>query len=150
MQNQIGLRPVPLATEPAALAGKFHQLPDGSMGKVRSFLTENPTLANAPGKVRKLISENTVLVLGRRACCMCHVVKRLLLSLGVNPSVYDLPEEEEHQVADELRSEFGDLKGGLPLVFIGGRLLGGLDSLMAAHISGELVPILKQAGALWL
>jgi hypothetical protein len=25
-----------------------------------------------------------------------------------------------------------------------------LDTLMAAHISGELVPILKEAGALWL
>ncbi|KAF3790793.1 Glutaredoxin-C9 [Nymphaea thermarum] len=149
MQNQIGLRPVPLATEPA-LSAKFHPLPDNSIGKVRSLLLENPTLGNSPGKVRKLISENTVLVLGRRACCMCHVVKRLLLSLGVNPSVYDLPEEEEQQVEDELRSAFGDLKGGLPLVFIGGRLLGGLDSLMAAHISGELVPILKQAGALWL
>jgi hypothetical protein len=29
-------------------------------------------------------------------------------------------------------------------------LFGGLDKLMAAHISGELVPILKEAGALWL
>lgn len=38
----------------------------------------------------------------------------------------------------------------LPAVFAGGRLVGGLDRLMAVHISGELVPILKRAGALWL
>ncbi|XP_044407106.1 monothiol glutaredoxin-S9-like [Triticum aestivum] len=38
----------------------------------------------------------------------------------------------------------------LPAVFVGGRILGGLDWLMAVHISGELVPILKDAGALWL
>jgi glutaredoxin-related protein len=35
-------------------------------------------------------------------------------------------------------------------VFIGGNLFGGLDRIMATHISGELVPILKQARALWL
>jgi hypothetical protein len=35
-----------------------------------------------------------------------------------------------------------------PAVFIGGRLVGGLDRLMAMHIAGELVPVLKQAGAL--
>jgi glutaredoxin-related protein len=37
-----------------------------------------------------------------------------------------------------------------PAVFIGGKLVGGLDRLMAMHIAGELVPVLKQAGALWL
>ncbi|KAK1677119.1 hypothetical protein QYE76_037967 [Lolium multiflorum] len=35
-------------------------------------------------------------------------------------------------------------------VFIEGKLVGGLDRLMAKHIAGELVPVLKQAGALWL
>ncbi|KAK1603155.1 hypothetical protein QYE76_017419 [Lolium multiflorum] len=35
-----------------------------------------------------------------------------------------------------------------PVVFIGGKLVGGLERLMAKHIAGELVPVLKQAGAL--
>lgn len=38
----------------------------------------------------------------------------------------------------------------LPVVFIGGELFGGLDRIMATHISGELCPILKKVGALWL
>jgi hypothetical protein len=29
-------------------------------------------------------------------------------------------------------------------------LFGGLERVMATHITGELVPILKDAGALWL
>ncbi|KAF6991949.1 hypothetical protein CFC21_008997 [Triticum aestivum] len=95
--------------------------------------------------VRRAVAESPVLVMGRRGCCLSHVVTRLLQGLGVNPAV--------HEVADE--AELAGAAGGeavvaLPAVFVGGRLLGGLDRLMAVHISGELVPILKDAGALWL
>ncbi|XP_030441439.1 glutaredoxin-C9-like [Syzygium oleosum] len=105
-----------------------------------------------PGGVREVVSENALIVVGRRGCCMGHVVKRLLLGLGVNPAVYEVDEEDEKGVADELE-RIGGGGGGevqFPAVFIGGRLFGGLDRVMATHISGELVPILRQAGALWL
>ncbi|CAN1283876.1 GRXC9 [Linum perenne] len=71
---------------------------------------------------------------------MCHVVKRLLNGLGVNPTVYDVDEPDEGHVADVQ----------FPVVFVGGKVFGGLERVMATHISGELVPILKDAGALWL
>ncbi|XBJ00940.1 hypothetical protein VPH35_020708 [Triticum aestivum] len=73
--------------------------------------------------------EGLVLVVGRCGCYLSHVVKRLLQGLGVNPAVH------EAVVA-------------LLAAFVGGRNLGGLDRLMAVHISGELVPILKDAGTL--
>ncbi|CAI0445158.1 unnamed protein product [Linum tenue] len=82
---------------------------------------------------------------------MCHVVKRLLLGLGVNPTVFEVDEPEEGHVAEQLSSLVDD--GGevqFPAVFVGGKLFGGLERVMATHISGELVPILKDAGALWL
>ncbi|VAH22854.1 unnamed protein product [Triticum turgidum subsp. durum] len=92
--------------------------------------------------------ESPVLVVGRRGCCLSHVVTRLLQGLGVNPAVHELADKAE------LAAATGDAGGeavvALPVVFVGGRLLGGLDRLMAVHISGELVPILKDAGALWL
>ncbi|KAG0519219.1 hypothetical protein BDA96_09G245700 [Sorghum bicolor] len=96
-------------------------------------------------EVRRAVAECPVLVVGRRGCCLSHVVKRLLQGLGVNPAV--------HEVADAEAELAGVVDGGdvaLPAVFVGGRLLGGLDRLMAVHISGDLVPILKDAGALWL
>ena len=96
-------------------------------------------------EVRRAVAECPVLVVGRRGCCLSHVVKRLLQGLGVNPAVYE--------VADAEAELAGVVDGGdvaLPAVFVGGRLLGGLDRLMAVHISGDLVPILKDAGALWL
>ncbi|URE12465.1 Glutaredoxin [Musa troglodytarum] len=84
--------------------------------------------------MRRMVAENPVVVVGRRGCCMCYVARRLLQELGVNPALCELGEEADM----------------LPVVFVGGRLLGGIDRLVAVHITGELVPILKDAGALWL
>lgn len=86
---------------------------------------------------RSIAQENAVVVVSRKGCCMGHVVTRLLCSLGVNPRVVEIVGAEEQ------REE-------IPAIFIGGRLLGGVDRLLAAHISGNLVPQLKEAGALWL
>ncbi|KAM0882759.1 hypothetical protein ACQ4PT_032060 [Festuca glaucescens] len=96
--------------------------------------------------VRRAVAESPVVVVGRRGCCLSHVVKRLLQGLGVNPAVHEIADEAELAA---LASAEGEV-AALPAVFVGGRLLGGLDRLMAVHISGELVPILKSAGALWL
>ncbi|KAA0067472.1 glutaredoxin-C9-like [Cucumis melo var. makuwa] len=98
------------------------------------------------------VSESAAIVFARRGCCMSHVVKRLLLGLGANPAVYEVDEEHESGVVKELEAfaKSSNVNLQLPAVFIGGTLFGGLDRVMATHISGDLVPILKQAGALWL
>ncbi|XP_061353617.1 glutaredoxin-C9-like [Gastrolobium bilobum] len=109
-----------------------------------------------PANVIRMVSENAVMVIGRRGCCMCHVVQRLLQGLGVNPPVYEVDEGDEAVVTSELSRKivsFGGDGGGtvqFPAVFVGGKWFGGLERVMATHISGELVPILKDAGALWL
>ncbi|XP_042392090.1 monothiol glutaredoxin-S3-like [Zingiber officinale] len=110
------------------------------------------------GGMRRLVAENPAVVLARRGCCMGHVARRLLLGLGVNPAVCEVGEEAAAEAAAlaegaaEIEVAGGDLRRPLilPVVFVGGKLLGGLDRLLAVHITGELVPILKQAGALWL
>ncbi|CAK8536375.1 unnamed protein product [Lathyrus sativus] len=106
---------------------------------------------NSPSMV-KMVSENAVIVIGRHGCCMTHVVKRLLQSLGVNPGIHEVEEEKDEVcVAKELESMIeGKCNVQFPMVFIGGKMFGGLERVMATHISGELVPLLKQAGALWL
>ncbi|CAH8299147.1 unnamed protein product [Eruca vesicaria subsp. sativa] len=103
--------------------------------------------------VQTLVEENAIIVIGRRGCCMCLVVKRLLFGLGVNPAVLEIDGDREEEVMSELEKigvEGGRETVTLPAVYIGGRLFGGLDKVMAAYISGELVPILKDVGALWL
>ena len=44
----------------------------------------------------------------------------------------------------------GETRQPLPAVFVGGKLLGGVEILLAKHINGALIPLLKEAGALWL
>lgn len=91
---------------------------------------------------------------------MCHVMMRLFLTLGVNPAAYEVDESEESELIRQLMSvvDLNQKIGNegedervtmmLPCVFLGGELFGGLEKMMATHISGELVPALKRAGAL--
>ncbi|KAH7658155.1 Thioredoxin-like protein [Dioscorea alata] len=37
-----------------------------------------------------------------------------------------------------------------PVIFIGGKLVGRLDRLIAIHVTGKLIPMLKEAGGIWL
>ncbi|VFQ89060.1 unnamed protein product [Cuscuta campestris] len=122
----------------------------------------NFSLTFAPAaRLGSLVSENAIIVFGRRGCCMSHVVQRLLFGLGVNPTIYDLDEEDEPTVAYELSRIISCAASGgsnpaavqlppFPAIFIGGKLFGGVDEVIAAHISGDLVPLLRRAGALWL
>ncbi|XP_019162273.1 PREDICTED: glutaredoxin-C9-like [Ipomoea nil] len=107
-------------------------------------------------RLGSMVAENAIIVFARRGCCMCHVVQRLLFGLGVNPTIYAFDEDDEAALIHGLLrivAFAGDDAVELPefpAVFIGGKLFGGLEKLMAAHISGDLVPLLRKAGALWL
>ncbi|XP_054778470.1 glutaredoxin-C9-like [Prosopis cineraria] len=132
-------------------------IPAGSRAGLRDIsLPSNDVAVDPANKVARMVSENAVIIIARRGCCMCHVIKRLLQSLGVNPTVYDLHDDHEAAaVAGELSMKDAacSSNGGtvqFPAMFVGGKLLGGLERVMATHISGELAPMLKDAGALWL
>ncbi|MBA0738833.1 hypothetical protein Gogos_012153 [Gossypium gossypioides] len=101
-------------------------------------------------RVVKLASEKAVVIFSLSSCCMCHAVKRLFCGMGVNPTVYELDQDPRGK---DLETALMRLLGNLqpvPVVFIGGKLIGAMDRVMASHINGTLVPLLKEAGALWL
>ncbi|KAG5057967.1 hypothetical protein JHK82_012943 [Glycine max] len=100
--------------------------------------------------LHRLTSCNAVVVFSSSECCMSTVAKRLLFSLGVGPTVVEL---DRHATGPAIHALLFQLAAGthhqpLPAVFVGGKFLGGVQTLMAAHINGTLVPLLKQAGAL--
>lgn len=111
--------------------------------------------------VARLASERAVVVFTASNCSMGDVVTSLLSSLGVNAAVHDLDRdprgmEMERELARRLGGGGGAGGRGttttptVPAVFVGGDLVGGTNSVMALHLSGELVPMLRKAGALWL
>ncbi|KAE9610529.1 hypothetical protein Lal_00029762 [Lupinus albus] len=102
--------------------------------------------------VHHLSSSNAVVVFSTTNCCMSTVAKRLLFNLGVGPTVVEL---DEHAAGPDIKAFLYQLAGTtrqppIPAVFIGGKFLGGVEALMANHINGTLIPLLKEAGALWL
>ncbi|XVF48682.1 hypothetical protein PTKIN_Ptkin03bG0209500 [Pterospermum kingtungense] len=101
-------------------------------------------------RIQRLISEHPVIIFSRPSCCMCHVMKKLLATIGVHPTVIEL---DDHEIAslpqpspahDNLSSQ----NPPAPAVFIGGTCVGGLESLVALHLSGHLVQKLVEVGAL--
>ncbi|KAL2495961.1 Glutaredoxin-C8 [Forsythia ovata] len=103
-------------------------------------------------KISRFISGNAVVVFTISGCCMCHVVKQLLFGLGVGPTVVELDHDAfGRYIHDFLFQLVADSKKQpVPAVFVGGKFLGGIEAVMACHINGTLVPLLKDAGALWL
>jgi glutaredoxin 3 len=105
--------------------------------------------------VARLVSERAVVVFTASNCSMGDVVTSLLGSLGVNAAVHELDKdprgrEMERELARRLGGGGGAGTPTVPAVFVGGDLVGGTNRVMALHLAGELVPMLRNAGALWL
>ncbi|RDX71049.1 Glutaredoxin-C6 [Mucuna pruriens] len=93
-------------------------------------------------RIQRLISEHPVIIFTRSSCCMCHVMKKLLATIGVHPTVIEL---DDHEITSLPLSDTT-----APAAFIGGTCIGGLESLVALHVSGHLIPKLVEVGALWV
>ncbi|KAH7681630.1 Glutaredoxin and related proteins protein [Dioscorea alata] len=104
-----------------------------------------------------IVKGNMVVIVGRRACYMSYVAQRLLEGLKAYPTMYEVSEVFVARMTlirnlGRILSE-NDKTLVAPMflvVFIGGKLLGGLDRLIAIHVTGKLIPMLKAAGAIWL
>jgi glutaredoxin 3 len=81
---------------------------------------------------------------------MCHTVTRLFRELGVNPTVVELDQDPRGKEMDKALARLLGRNPAVPAVFIGGRLVGSTDKVMSLHLSGNLVPLLRNAGALWV
>ncbi|KAK4422218.1 Glutaredoxin-C6 [Sesamum alatum] len=133
----------------------------GSLGDGGVRLELTPTAASplaidvaesAETRIQRLISENPVIIFSCSSCCMCHVMKRLLSTIGVHPTVIELEEDEmtalKARNANNDSSSSSSVVYGSPALYIGGACVGGLESLVALHLSNNLVPMLVEVGAL--
>ena len=98
-------------------------------------------------RVRKLAEEDAVILFSKSGCCISVAARALLSKLRAHPTVHQIDNEEEIEAA--LLTLLAS-PPAVPAVFIGGKLVGGMDQLLTSHITGSLIPLLKDAGALWL
>ncbi|PON85413.1 Thioredoxin-like fold containing protein [Trema orientale] len=77
---------------------------------------------------------------------ICYL--RLFCGMGVNSMVYELDHDPRGKDIERALMRLLGTSTALPIVFIGGKLMGGMDRVMASHINGTLVPLLKEAGAI--
>ncbi|KAF7039836.1 hypothetical protein CFC21_049782 [Triticum aestivum] len=101
-------------------------------------------------RVRRLASQRAVVIFGTSNCCMCHVVKTLFTEMGVSWTVHELDKDPRGKDVERALASMAGRSLPVPAVFIGGALVGPTDKVMALHLGGQLVPLLRQAGALWL
>jgi glutaredoxin 3 len=95
-----------------------------------------PTVAaeGAVACLERLASESAVVVFSVSSCCMCHAVKRLFCGMGVHPTVHELDlDPRGRELERALTRLLGYGPAGAPVVPV-----------------VSLVPLLKEAGALWL
>lgn len=98
----------------------------------------------------RLASQRAVVIFTKRSCCMCHTIERLFREIGVNPDIHELDEEPMGKEMEKALVKMLGGKPGVPAVFIGGKLIGSTHKVMSLHLGGNLVPLLRDAGALWL
>ncbi|XP_057450661.1 monothiol glutaredoxin-S2 [Lotus japonicus] len=100
-------------------------------------------------RVTKMVSERPVVIFSKSSCCISHSIKTLLCDFGVNPAVYELDEISRGRDIEQALSRLG-CNPSVPAVFIGGELVGGAKEVMSLHLNRSLIPMLKNAGALWV
>ncbi|CAN1199917.1 GRXC11 [Linum perenne] len=100
-------------------------------------------------KVRDLASKKAAVIFTKSTCCMCHSIKQLFYELGASPAIHEVDREVNGRELEwALRglgypTVPGTTTGPVPAVFIGGKFMGSTNEIMSAHLSGQLVHMLK-------
>ncbi|KAL3725447.1 hypothetical protein ACJRO7_030469 [Eucalyptus globulus] len=96
-----------------------------------------------------LVRDKPVVIFSRSSCCMSHTVKSLILSYGANPTVYELDQMQNRNQIERALVQLGR-REVVPTVFIGQKYIGGANELMSHQVRGTLVPLLREARAIWV
>ncbi|KAF4351773.1 hypothetical protein CsatB_018032 [Cannabis sativa] len=104
-------------------------------------------LQMALNKAKEIVSSHPVVVFSKTYCGYCERVKQLLTQVGASYKVFELDEESD---GSDIQAALAEWTGRrtVPNVFIGGKNVGGCDSVLEKHQTGQLVPLLTEAGSI--
>ncbi|KAI3522391.1 hypothetical protein L1887_00129 [Cichorium endivia] len=112
---------------------------------IQSITAENSLQMD---RVKRMVSERPVVIFSKSSCILSHTIKSLFNDFGVNPIIYELDEIARGQEVEQALSALGCSM--IPIVFIGGELVGGANEIMSLQLKRVLKPMLIRAGALWV
>lgn len=101
-------------------------------------------------RMERYISENTVMMFSFSTCPFCKNAKKVLDDMNVS---YEAVELNEMDGGMAIRAELAKKTGrtSMPNIWIGGKGIGGCNDgpgILTLQKNGQLVPMLKEAGAL--
>ncbi|AES71494.1 putative thioredoxin-disulfide reductase [Medicago truncatula] len=117
------------------------------MGSMQSSQKSKEEMETAMNKAKEIAASSPVFVFSKTYCGYCNRVKDLLKQLGAAHKVIELDTESD---GGEIQAALAEWTGQrtVPNVFIGGKHIGGCDSVLEKHRTGQLVPLLNDAGAI--
>ncbi|CAL0327671.1 unnamed protein product [Lupinus luteus] len=117
------------------------------MGSVMSSKKSKEELEIASNKAKEIASSSSVVVFSKTYCGYCKRVKNLLTQIEAAYKVIELDKESDGSDIQLALAEWTGLRT-VPNVFIGGKHIGGCDTVLEKHRAGQLVPLLNAAGAM--
>uniref|UniRef100_A0A6N2LIU7 Glutaredoxin n=1 Tax=Salix viminalis TaxID=40686 RepID=A0A6N2LIU7_SALVM len=97
-------------------------------------------------KAKEIASSAPVVVFSKTYCGYCNRVKNLLTQVGATYKVIELDELSDGSQIQSALTHWTGL-GTVPNVFIGGKHIGGCDTVVGKHQRNELLPLLQEAAA---
>lgn len=97
-----------------------------------------------------LVKDKAVVIFSKSSCYMSHTVKTLISSYGAYVTEYEIDAIPNGKVIEKaLAQNFGQ-RGNVPVIFIGQKFIGGTNEIMSLQVRGQLVPLLREARAIWV
>ncbi|XP_042474887.1 monothiol glutaredoxin-S2-like [Macadamia integrifolia] len=96
-----------------------------------------------------LSKQKPVVIFSKSSCCMSHSIKTLISGFGASPLVHELDEDPRGRELERALTRLG-CNPVVPIVFIGGTLVGGANEVMERQMNGTLKEMLIRANAIWV
>ncbi|XP_053144495.1 glutaredoxin-1 [Hemicordylus capensis] len=100
--------------------------------------------------VNSKLRANKVVVFGKTSCPYCHKAMDLLKKCNLTSEHLEYCDIATQSDMDDIQDYLLKITGArtVPRIFFGQKCIGGYSDLHALEEKGELIPILKQIGAL--
>ncbi|KAK9726232.1 hypothetical protein RND81_05G200400 [Saponaria officinalis] len=99
-------------------------------------------------RVNEIAKSKAIVIFTKSSDCMSHSIKTLFHDLGASPAVYEIDRDPRGRDLEMTLQRLG-CKPTVPAVFIGGKFVGSVKDVLAAHLTGSLKDMLIEAKAIW-